>query len=79
MISIRRFCDNDHDEVIGLIQGIMSKEFAQDSYAYPTADLDTIADLSRIPSMLTARGYKAADIENIAHGNWIRFLKETWG
>jgi membrane dipeptidase len=41
-------------------------------------DLDTIADLQRLPEMLGKRGYKPADIEQIAHGNWIRFLKEAW-
>jgi membrane dipeptidase len=41
-------------------------------------DLDTIADLSRLPDMLAARGYAAADIELIAHGNWIRFLRDAW-
>ena len=44
MISIRRFAENDHDEVVALIQGIMAQEFAQDAHAYPTADLDTISD-----------------------------------
>jgi membrane dipeptidase len=43
------------------------------------ADLDTIADLMRIPSMLAARGYAPADVENIVHGNFLRFLKEAWG
>ena len=42
------------------------------------ADLDTIADLARLPSMLAARGYAQTDIEQIMHGNFIRFLKETW-
>ena len=42
MISIRRFAEEDHDAVVELIKGIMSREFAQDAYAYPTADLDTI-------------------------------------
>jgi membrane dipeptidase len=42
------------------------------------ADLETIADLSRIPDLLRARGYKGADIEAIAHGNFIGFLKRTW-
>jgi len=41
-------------------------------------DLDTIADLARLPAMLAARGYAAADIEGILHGNFIRFLRETW-
>jgi membrane dipeptidase len=41
-------------------------------------DLDTIADLQRIPALLAARGYAAADIEAIMHGNWVRFLREAW-
>jgi membrane dipeptidase len=41
-------------------------------------DLDTIADLQRIPAMLASRGYKEADQQQIAHGNFLRFLKETW-
>ena len=43
------------------------------------ADLETIADLARFPALLSARGYRAADIQLIAHGNFIRFLKEAWG
>src|SRR5207249_2940044 len=42
------------------------------------ADLDTIADLSRVPSMLAARGYARADIEAIMRGNFVRFLSEAW-
>jgi membrane dipeptidase len=42
------------------------------------ADLETIADLSKLPALLAARGYSAEDIENIAHGNFIRFLREEW-
>ena len=41
-------------------------------------DLDTIADLSKIPAILDARGYKAADIEAVMHGNWIRLLRQAW-
>jgi membrane dipeptidase len=41
-------------------------------------DLDTIADLARIPGMLKARGYRDEDIELIMHGNFIRFLDEAW-
>lgn len=41
-------------------------------------DLDTIADLQRIPSMLSKRGYSVADVENIMHGNWLRFLRRAW-
>ena len=42
------------------------------------ADLDTIADLQRLPNMFRARRYKESDIEAILHGNFIRFLREAW-
>ena len=42
------------------------------------ADLDTIADLARIPALLAARGCAAADIESIGHGNFVRFLRAAW-
>jgi len=41
-------------------------------------DIDTIADLARLPEMLKKRGYSQADIEEVMHGNWIRFLHEAW-
>jgi microsomal dipeptidase-like Zn-dependent dipeptidase len=41
-------------------------------------DLDTIADLARIPDLLRARGYSEEDGALIAHGNFVRFLKEAW-
>jgi membrane dipeptidase len=42
------------------------------------SDLDTIADLQRIPELLRDRGYGEHDIANIAHGNWVRLLSEAW-
>lgn len=41
-------------------------------------DLETIADLQKIPELLAKRGYSKEDIENVAHGNWLRFLKKAW-
>jgi len=41
-------------------------------------DLDTIADLQRIPDMLRKRGYSEADVEGIMVGNWLRFFREAW-
>jgi membrane dipeptidase len=38
-------------------------------------DLETIADLQRLPEMLRRRGYAESDVQNIAHGNFIRFLR----
>ena len=43
------------------------------------SDLDTIADLQKIPGLLEARGYSAEDIAAIMHGNWLRFLHDAWG
>ena len=42
-------------------------------------DLETIADLQKFPPLLRKRGYKDMDIENVMHGNWIRFLRNAWG
>jgi membrane dipeptidase len=41
-------------------------------------DLDTIADLQRVPEMLRRRGYKEGAVEGIMHGNWVRFFREAW-
>jgi membrane dipeptidase len=41
-------------------------------------DLDTIVDLQRVPSMLTERGYTAADVDAIMHGNWLRLFRAAW-
>lgn len=41
------------------------------------ADLDTIADLQKIPAMLRERGYSDEDVENIMSRNWIRFLEKN--
>jgi membrane dipeptidase len=41
-------------------------------------DLDTIADLQKIPAMLSRKGYKQQDIENVMSLNFISFLQRTW-
>ena len=41
-------------------------------------DLDTIADLQRIPALLRQRGYADAEIEAVMHGNWLRFFERAW-
>ena len=41
-------------------------------------DLESIADLRRIPGMLSKRGYSESDIEKVMHGNWLRFLRRAW-
>ena len=41
-------------------------------------DLDTIADLQKVPELLSKRGYSTTDIKNIMSKNFIRFLERTW-
>ncbi len=41
-------------------------------------DLETIADLQKLPALLNKRGYTNDDVENVMHGNWLRFLRNAW-
>jgi membrane dipeptidase len=41
-------------------------------------DLETIADLQKIPDLFMKRGYSKADVENLMHGNWLRFIRKAW-
>ena len=41
------------------------------------SDVHTIADLSKLPGVLKARGYSDADVAAIAHGNAIAFLRRV--
>ncbi len=43
------------------------------------ADLDTIADLQKVPQLLAKRGYTSVDIDHIMHQNFIDFLRRVWG
>jgi len=40
-------------------------------------DLNSIADLQKVPAMFKARGYSDEDVANIMHGNFLRFLREA--
>jgi membrane dipeptidase len=42
------------------------------------SDIETIADLQKIPALLAKRGYTPLDIDNVMHGNWLRFLRNAW-
>ena len=41
-------------------------------------DMESIADLKKIPLMLKKRNYSSAEIEKIMHGNWLQFLRKAW-
>ena len=40
-------------------------------------DIETIADMQILPTILSKRGYQQTDIENVLHGNWLRLLRKT--
>lgn len=41
-------------------------------------DIETIADLQKLPALLAKRGYTPTDIDNVMHNNWLRFLRKAW-
>ena len=41
-------------------------------------DLETIADMQKVPSLLKKRGYSDTDCEKIMYGNWLHLLRKTW-
>jgi membrane dipeptidase len=43
------------------------------------SDLETIADLQKVPQMLADKGFKQEDINHIMHQNFISFLRRVWG
>ncbi len=42
------------------------------------SDLNTIADLQSLPSLLAKRGYSPQEIKQIMHGNFLDFLRNHW-
>lgn len=42
-------------------------------------DVDSIADLQRLPALLRGRGYSDEDVNGIMHGNFLRFLQTGLG
>ena len=41
-------------------------------------DLDTIADLQKLASILEGRGYRPDDAAAVMHGNWVALLRSAW-
>jgi membrane dipeptidase len=42
------------------------------------SDIETIADLQKIPDLLLKRGFSSDDIKKICHQNWLDFLEKAW-
>ena len=43
------------------------------------SDVETIADLAKLPGLLARRGYSEEEVRGIMHGNFVRFLRDAWG
>lgn len=41
-------------------------------------DLETIAGLQKLETILINKGYSDQDVNNIFHNNWLRFLENAW-
>ena len=41
-------------------------------------EVDTVADLQKLPDLLKNKGFMNQDIENIMWENWVRFLRKAW-
>jgi membrane dipeptidase len=40
------------------------------------AEIDTVADLQKVGTKLSERGYSGADVEKVLNGNWLRILRQ---
>jgi membrane dipeptidase len=49
-----------------------------DGATMPT-EIGDAAGLPRLMQALVDRGYTGEDLRKLAHGNWVRVLRETWG
>ncbi len=43
------------------------------------AELKDATGLPKLMQALADRGYKGEDLKKLAHGNWVRVLRQTWG
>lgn len=42
-------------------------------------EMRDVTGLPRLVEALRVRGYNQPDLRKLAHGNWIRVLRQTWG
>ena len=71
MDHIRQLAGNSQNIAIGSdLDGGFGKEQCPH-------DLDTIADLQKIPQILKKRGYPEEDIENVLSRNWLRIFRQA--
>ena len=70
----------DHVEYMAERMGIDHVGLGSDfDGATMPAELRDAAGLPRLMAALRARGHTEGDLAKLAHGNWVRVLRETWG
>ena len=70
----------DHVDYMVERMGIDCVGFGSDfDGALIPAELKDAAGLPRLMQALEERGYRGEDLRKLAHGNWVRVLRETWG
>jgi membrane dipeptidase len=70
----------DHIERMVEIAGIDCVALGSDfDGAIMSAELRDTTGLPKLLEAIKARGYSDVDLTKIAHGNWVRVLRETWG
>ena len=72
--NIDHICQLAGDSLHAAIGSDLDGAFGKEQCPY---DLDTIADLRKLPQMLKDKGFSLSDVQNIMSGNWIRFLKKN--
>src|SRR5438105_15777358 len=70
----------DHIEYMAKRMGIDHVALGSDfDGATMPAELKDAAGLPRLMQALRDRGFGGEDLRKLAHGNWVRVLRETWG
>lgn len=75
---IRRLVE--HIDYLVERMGIDGVAFGSDfDGAIVPAEIGDAAGLPRLMAALAARGYSGEDLRKLAHANWVRVLRRTWG
>jgi membrane dipeptidase len=70
----------DHVEKLVEVAGIDCVGMGSDyDGALMPDELKDAAGMPRLMAEIQSRGYSDDDMRKIAHGNWVRVLRETWG
>jgi membrane dipeptidase len=72
--NIDHICQLSGNSLHAAIGSDLDGAFGKEQCPY---DLDTIADLQKVPAMLSEIGYSAQDISNVMSANWIRFFMKN--